>query len=314
MMVITFIFCTFAQLVVSQMPLPFTRQLVLQDPPMTGSDVTIFQNLVIRDSAVVDGGKSGVYDETAATATSKFQQAHKLNSTGILDEDTASLLLFIHSNDGKCSIKVLYHHRFKLYLNSFLLKGVRDTGFTAASRGYLFKIFIPVYSNRSIESSATLYDAYNNILMTFPARTHGHSESDFDPSGYPDVGLNQFSTNGNTVTGLVEVDLNSPEPDPAIYGPWPVNRIVRGLEGNAAFMLPNIRDGQLIHTGNWYDQGWIPSKPMPNSAGCVHSHPEHIERIYKALVSIGVSVNENTFSGKDYPYKPQGIAVIQSIN
>jgi hypothetical protein len=38
---------------------------------------------------------------------------------------------------------------------------------------------------------------------------------------------------GNTITGLVEIDLNSAEPNPAVYGPWPINRIVRGLEGNA---------------------------------------------------------------------------------
>ncbi len=36
------------------------------------------------------------------------------------------------------------------------------------------------------------------------------------------------------MTGLVEMDLNSPEPDPASYGPWPVNRFVHGLDGNAA--------------------------------------------------------------------------------
>jgi hypothetical protein len=149
--------------------------------------------------------------------------------------------------------------------------------------------------------------------MTFPARTHGHVDES-DTSGYPDVGLNQFTSNGNTITGLVEIDLNSPEPDPDLYGPWPVNRIVRGLDGNAKFMLPYIRDGQLIHTGNWYSEDWLPSKPMPNSAGCVHSHPEQIERIYKKLLDINVTVNENPFSGKDYPFKPQGIAVIQSIN
>ena len=70
---------------------------------------------------------------------------------------------------------------------------------------------------------------------------------------------------------------------------------------------------QLIHTGNWTSSDWDPSKPMPNSAGCVHSHPEHVERIYKALVRLGVTVNDNTFSGKNYPYKPQGIGVIQLI-
>jgi hypothetical protein len=188
---------------------------------------------------------------------------------------------------------------------------VKDTGFTAASMGYLYKIVIPVYENRSVETSATLYDAYNNILMTFPARTHGRHD---DTSNEVDYGLNQFTSNGNTLTGLVELDLNSPEPDPASYGPWPVNRIVRGLSGNSQFMLPYIRDGQLIHTGEWYSEGWTPNKPMPNSAGCVHSHPEHVERIYKALVRIGVTINDNTFSGKDYPYKPQGVGVIQLMS
>ena len=42
-----------------------------------------------------------------------------------------------------------------------------------------------------------------------------------------------FFLPGNTVTGLIEVDLNSPEPNPQAYGPWPVNRFVHGLDGNA---------------------------------------------------------------------------------
>ena len=74
-----------------------------------------------------------------------------------------------------------------------------------------------------------------------------------------------------------------------------------------------VYDIQLIHTGNWTDSGWNPTKPMPNSAGCVHSHPEHVYRIYQALVRLGVKINDNTFSGKNYPYKPQGIGVIQLV-
>ena len=53
---------------------------------------------------------------------------------------------------------------------------------------------------------------------------------------------------------------------------------------------------------------------MPNSAGCVHAHPNTIETVYKTLVSLGVTVNDNTFSGKNYPYKPQGIAVVELID
>lgn len=143
---------------------------------------------------------------------------------------------------------------FSVYIELHSADGVKDSGFTAASRGYLYKFFIPVYTNRSIESSGSLYDAQNNLIMTFPVRTHGHRDEGSPSAPWPDFGngdygLNQFTSNGATTTGLVEMDLNSPEPDPAMYGPWPVNRVVRGLEGNAAFLLPYIRDGQLIHTG-----------------------------------------------------------------
>lgn len=52
---------------------------------------------------------------------------------------------------------------------------------------------------------------------------------------------------------------------------------------------------------------------MPDSSGCIHSHPEDVERIQEELIKLGVVVNDNTFSGKDYPYKPQGIAVVELI-
>ena len=107
-------------------------------------------------------------------------------------------------------------------------------------------------------------------------------------------GLNMFSTNGNTPTGLIEFDLNSPEDEPKLYGPYPVNRAVQGLkvdvvsvrcsccgvaltlcvlcgalfaQGNAAFLLPQVRNGILMHTGEW--PGWNPPQPMPNSEGKV---------------------------------------------
>ncbi len=81
-------------------------------------------------------------------------------------------------------------------------------------------------------------------------------------------------------------------------------------------VLPNIRDGILIHTGNWTTDAvtWRPTMTMPNSAGCIHAHPSQVEEIYKRLVKLGVKVNDNTFSGRDYPYKPQGIAVIELID
>jgi hypothetical protein len=121
------------------------------------------------------------------------------------------------------------------------------------SLGYKYKIHVPVVENRSIETVGTLFDAENNVLLTFPVRSHGHRNDGhalpWPDFGDGDVGLNVFSPDGNTPTGLVETDLNSPEPSPDLYGPWPVNRFVRGLAGNAKLMLPNIRDGVLLHTG-----------------------------------------------------------------
>lgn len=91
---------------------------------------------------------------------------------------------------------------------------------------------------------------------------------------------------------------------------------MRGLEGNALLMLPNIRDGILLHTGNWTtdEVDWTPEVDMPNSSGCVHAHPTEVQAIYEALLSLGVKVNDNPFSGKNYPYQPQGVAVVELID
>jgi len=282
------------------MPLPWSRVLTAADPPMTGNDVFIAQNLLVRDSAVSNLVVNGLYDKDTVAAVAAFQAARALAVSGDLDSPSAQELLNLHSLDG-----------------------VADSGFTAKSMGYKYKVSVPVHTNRSVETMGTLFDDNNNVLLTFKVRTHGLRDDgtsaawpDFG-STPPDVGLNQFSSSGDTVTGVVEIDLNSPEPNPQVYGPWPVNRIVRGLQGNAQWLLPNIRDGMLIHTGNWTTAGHGEFDPltmdMPNSSGCLHAHPNDIERIYKALVGIGVEVNDNTFSGKDYPYKPQGVAVIYQI-
>lgn len=318
-------------LAASEMPLPFNRELVVETPMMSGDDVIIAQNLLIRDSSVqATLDTDGVYGADSELATRAFQESHGLSVTGIFDSTTAELLLQLHSNDN-----------------------FKDSGFTAASVGYLYKLYIPVHYNRSIgkpdislcllvflyimyvtllyqlclliyicsvETTGTLYDAYNNVIMTFRARTHGHDDDGTQGSwpdfGTGDIGCNEFTHSCGTVTGLIEVDLNSPEPDPALYGPYPVNRFVRGLEGNAGFMLPNLRDGILLHTGNWSTdaQAWNSSMEMPNSSGCIHAHPEDIQKIYQELVKLGVKVHDNTFSGKDYPYKPQGIAVVSRID
>ena len=53
---------------------------------------------------------------------------------------------------------------------------------------------------------------------------------------------------------MSEFDLNTPEPDPTAYGPFNINRFTNGLGGNSEFLISGIRDGILMHTGEW--KGW----------------------------------------------------------
>jgi hypothetical protein len=221
------------------MPAPFYRALYVTSPYMKGDDVTIAQSLLKRDSAVDQSLEvDGVYGEESSKATASFQAAHSLPNTGVLDCASAQLLMDLHSEDN-----------------------YKDSGFTAASMGYLYKFHIPVYTNRSIETYATLFDKDNNVMLKFKVRAHGHrddgSAAPWPDYGDGDIGYTEYGSDGkpiwwlcsslshfyhfrsfcdagNTVTGLIEMDLNSPEPDPQSYGPWPVNRFVHGLDGNAA--------------------------------------------------------------------------------
>ncbi len=197
------------------MPAPFYRELLVTEPPLTGNDVIIAQTLLNRDPKVAETLKvDGIFNKDTEVATQAFQSANGLKSTGVIDSESAGKLMNMYEADG-----------------------YKDSGFSAGSMGYLYKVNIPVHTNRSIETYATLYDKDNNKLIKFKVRTHGkrndNTDQEWPDFGNGDVGLNQFSSSGNTVTGLVEMDLNTPEPTPAVYGPWPVNRVVRGLDGNA---------------------------------------------------------------------------------
>ena len=235
----------------------------------------------------------------------------------------------------------------------------RDDGTPANASGHLYKVLIPVHRNRSIETIATLLDAHNNVLLRFRVRAHGYdadasgqpisnrSWPDLNDNGCPDgastqgcVGLNEFSSYGNTPTGLSEIDLNSPEDSAKLYGPYPVNRFVRGMTGNAQFLLSPevcsqqgepaasllqydtgapavapIRSGILLHTGAWAaHSSWTPAQPMPNSEGCVHAHPDAVHAIWQKLRALGVAVRNNTQGRQPYPYVPQGLAAVYEID
>ena len=62
----------------------------------------------------------------------------------------------------------------QLILDEYSSDGYVDDGGSAESQGYLYKVFIPVHRNRSIQSTATLFSANNTVLMQFTVRTHGY--------------------------------------------------------------------------------------------------------------------------------------------
>jgi len=265
------------------MPCPFTRVLYPDSTNQpAGNDVIILQNLLNRSPLTARNlSTDGLYDEQTAIAVSQVKSAHGLPDKSVFDEAAAEVIL-------------------RLYM----LDGYKDDG--TILKGYKYKVHVPVHRNRSIETQATLYDANMRVLHTFTARSHGQNLAD-------GTAMNMLCGSGNTPTGLMTFDLNSPEPDPVSYGPYPVNRAVQGLEGNAKFLISDIRDGILLHTGEWANwQTWM---PMPNSHGCIHAHPEDIKTIWQILVhTLNVTVHPNTGGKLPYPYTPQGILSVETID
>lgn len=265
------------------MPLPWTRPLQHTSPAMTGSDVTIAQALLNRWSGSNALNESGVYDAATADAVSQFRSAFRIGSGGAtFDSATAEKLLEVASDDG-----------------------YKDDGQPASARGKLYKIFVPVHRNRSIETWATLSNATGAVLLAFKVHAHGKDTR------------NLFTNDGNTPTGLMSLDFNSPEPDPVSYGPYPINRAVAGIrtpgpQSNAELLVPNIRSGILVHTGEWPE--WKPPMEMPNSEGCIHSWPQFIQQIALILPTLGVKMRNNTGGAMPYPYETQGILSVELID
>ena len=170
-----------------------------------------------------------------------------------------------------------------------------------------------MHHNRSSETQASLIDADGGLVLRFLGRAHGHRDDGTGtwPDFWDDVGLNECTTDGNTPTGLMEIDLNTPESDPVVYGKSNVNRVVRGLMGNAGTLVPAVRTGILVHSGAW--PGWD-GGPMPNSAGCVHVHPDALAAIADALRRMGVEARPNPQgSAEPYPYRAQGLLAVQRV-
>eukprot|EP00008_Paramoeba_atlantica_P003055 CAMPEP_0201488958 /NCGR_PEP_ID=MMETSP0151_2-20130828/20759_1 /ASSEMBLY_ACC=CAM_ASM_000257 /TAXON_ID=200890 /ORGANISM="Paramoeba atlantica, Strain 621/1 / CCAP 1560/9" /LENGTH=266 /DNA_ID=CAMNT_0047874407 /DNA_START=214 /DNA_END=1014 /DNA_ORIENTATION=- len=263
---------------------------------MTGQDVFIMQNLIVRSPFVNPIQIDGIYGHKTASAVGLFQAGNGLNvPPEVFENITANLLLELQSCDS--------------YV---------DDGLSAGKLGpYKYKFHFQTFRDRHWETKGFLFDRDNNLLHQFVARLHGHSfaQNPSWPDYTQDEGLNMFSTNGNTPTGFFEVDLNSPEPNSTLYGPYPVNRFLNGMRGNAEFLntpTGSVRSGILLHTGEW--PGWTEGQPMPNSDGCLHAAPEDIQTIWQLLVNeCGVEVRPNPYGEQPYPYQPQGVGSVEQV-
>ena len=270
----------------SDMPGPFYRSLQLQKPVQTGKDVVILQNLLRRHAETKSVLVTSRYDVQTAENVQIFQGVMGLPATGVFCEKTANKVLDYLLNDG-----------------------FKDDG--KVPLGYKFKLYVPVFKDRTKETVATLLDKNAQPVYNFRIRAHGETVHG--------TAVNQLTRNGNTPTGLATFDLNSKEPDPKSYGPYPVLRVVKGLKGNSAIgygndtLLSNYRSGILLHTGEWPD--WDPSKPMPNSLGCMHCAPDDLKTLVDILTKkLGVTVNKNPFGRLPYPYEPQGLIAIVQVD
>lgn len=277
------------------MPFPFTRVLQTAQPALSGDDVYVAQNLLLRSPFVSGLTVTSTFDAATVAAVKAFKAGNNVTGPAdTLDAAGATALLALHERDG-----------------------YRDDATTARSMGLLYKIVLSCHANRSIEVIGRLLDADNNLLLKFPARLHGYRDDDqartwpdYDTTG--DFGVNELTGDGGTPTGLTYADLNTPEPDPASYGPYPINRFVTGIRGNSLFLLPRIRNGILLHTGQW--PNWTTAQPMPNSAGCVHTHPTDALAIWNALTALGVVAHTNTGGALPYPYAPQGLFSVEQVD
>lgn len=283
--------------------LPFKRTLKLQKSLIKGKDVVILQNLLRRYRHITSLGATGFYGIATRDALRKFQQNERLKQQdGVLDVDTAKKVVQLLMHDGykdneKCRV------------------------------GYKFKLHVPVYRNRNVETNATLYkcndgDAVPKYLYSFKIRTRGSTKR-----GHP---LNQLTSNGDTPTGMSRIDLNTRFPRGKLtrmFGPYPILRLTKGLQGNVAIgkdgaliadgdkkdtFLNNYRFGILVHTGVW--KNWNKSLPMPNSNGCLKVHPHDQKKIVKLLKRIGVDTRKNTYGKLPYPYDSQGYISVEEID
>ena len=119
-------------------------------PFMTGDDVFILQNMLMRVPAA-NVTPSGFYDDSTAAAVFSFKRTRGI----------------IPVNDVFDALAAAGA------LQSLAADGYVDDGAPPSASGHLYKVVIPVHANRSIETMATLQAANGSAVFSFTVRAHG---------------------------------------------------------------------------------------------------------------------------------------------
>jgi hypothetical protein len=116
---------------------PFYRVLNITNPPMSGSDVVIAQNLLQRSpSSNWNVSKNGIYSVDTAKAVGLFQKSHKMQA----------------NHGTSCVLTVVFDHRpvngvLDMATSNALLAACLDDGYKDNGElpaGYLYKVVLPV--------------------------------------------------------------------------------------------------------------------------------------------------------------------------
>ncbi len=165
-------------------PYPFTRVLEVGSQ---GNDVVVLQGLLRQAYPLPE--PDGQFGATTKTAVTVAQEALGLPVTGRVE-----------ARDARAFLKAYSFDAWKDPLEP-------------SDGSWKYKILIYVSTDRTKETRGMLLGPDNTVHHHFTARVHGHShvgEEDWPEWDSENPGLNQFTSNGNTPTGLGWVDLNSP--------------------------------------------------------------------------------------------------------
>lgn len=232
--------CTLSMAAPSFPVYPFQRKLQADQPAMTGKDVTILQNLLLRAPSTPFATTSGRYDQDTVKNVAAFQVSPwpaRLSRSAPCRPPldcvcTCSRSLYVTPTNraalspaqeaSKLGRRdgVFDAETAQAVLDALSADGYRDNGFPASKYGKKYKVQITVHRNRSVETKAKLFNANNDHLFSVSVRAPLAScrPCHYSPAPHPTPsGLSSFfrprpSSSASALTGTPS---SAPRPGPS---------------------------------------------------------------------------------------------------